>query len=76
MTGRCTGSLLGLKRCEVIIGISGYTELEYVLGLLFLADVELFASSLALGEGVTAITVSLDIGFAVHEHKLTRQRHQ
>jgi hypothetical protein len=32
----------------------------YVLGLFFLADVELFASSLALGEGVTKGSISSD----------------
>jgi hypothetical protein len=50
----------------------------YVLGLLFLADVELLASSLALGEGVTNVSISMDavnIQFA-SEPRLTRQRFQ
>ena len=37
---------------------------SFVLGLLFLADVELFGGSLALGEGIT-VTLSISMPFKV-----------
>ena len=48
-------------RAGVCVGCAGL----FLLGLLFLADVELLGSGLALGEGITASTLA---SRSTHEH--------